>query len=50
LIGKSLRNNFVDVRRKRDRIILVKLVIVNMVLNVSEYAPSSHDESANRHS
>ena len=40
----------VEVRRQGDRIILVKLVISDMVLNViSAYAPEVvHDESAKR--
>ena len=40
LIDKSLKNSVVGVRRQGDRIILVKLVIGDMVLNViSAYAP-----------
>ena len=40
LIDKSLRNSVVGVRRQGDRIILVKLIIGDMVLNViSAYAP-----------
>ena len=40
LIDKGLKNSVVGVRRQRDRIILVKLVIGDMVLNViSAYAP-----------
>ena len=40
LIDKSLKNSAVEVRRQGDRIILVKLVIGDMVLNViSVYAP-----------
>ena len=40
LIDKSLKNGVVRVRRQEDRIILVKLVIGDMVLNViSAYAP-----------
>ena len=40
LIDKSLKDGVVEVRRQGDRIILVKLIISNMVLNViSEYAP-----------
>ena len=40
LIDKSLKNGVVGVRRQGDRIILVKLVIGDMVLNViSVYAP-----------
>ena len=41
LIDKSLKNSVVGVRRQGDRIILVKLVIGDMVLNViSAYDPS----------
>ena len=40
LIYKSLKNDVVGVRRQGDRIILVKLVIDDMVLNViSAYTP-----------
>ena len=40
LIDKSLKNGVMGVRRQGDRIILVKLVIGDMVLNViSAYAP-----------
>ena len=40
LIDKGLKNSVVGVRRQGDRIILVKLVIGDMVLNViSAYAP-----------
>ena len=39
LIDKSLKNSVVGVKRQGDRIILVKLVIGDMVLNViSVYA------------
>ena len=50
LIDKSLKNSVVGVRRQRDRIILVKLVISDMVLNViSAYAPQvGLDDSAKR--
>ena len=50
MIDKSLKNNMVGVRRQWDRIILVKLVIGDMVLNViSVYAPQvGLDESAKR--
>ena len=50
LIDKSLKNGVVGVRRQEDRIILVKLVIGDMVLNViSAYAPQlGLDESAKR--
>ena len=50
MIDKSLKDGVVGVRRKGDRIILVKLVISNMVLNViSAYAPQvGLDESAKR--
>ena len=41
LIDKSLTNSVVGVRRQEDRVILVKLVIGDMVLNViSAYDPS----------
>ena len=40
LIDKSLKNSVVGVKRQGDRIILVKLVTGDMVLNViSAYAP-----------
>jgi hypothetical protein len=40
LIDKSLKDGVVDVRRQGDRIILVRLVIRDLVLNViSAYAP-----------
>jgi exonuclease III len=40
LINKSLKDGVVDVRRQGDRIILVRLVIGDLVLNViSAYAP-----------
>jgi len=40
LIDKSLKDGVVEVRSQGDRIILVKLVISNMVLNVIRaYAP-----------
>ena len=50
LIDKSLKDGVVEVRRQGDRIILVKPVISDMVLNViSVYAPQvGHDESAKR--
>jgi exonuclease III len=50
LIDKSLKDGVVDVRRKGDRIIIVKLVHGNLVLNVvSAYAPQvGLDMSANR--
>ena len=50
LIDKSLKNSVVGVRRQGDRIILVKLVVGDMVLNViSAYAPQvGLDESAKR--
>jgi hypothetical protein len=50
LIDKSLKDGVVEVRRQGDRIILVKLVISDMVLNViSAYAPQvGHEESAKR--
>ena len=40
MIDKRLKDAVVEVRRKWDRIILVKLVVSDMVLNViSAYAP-----------
>jgi exonuclease III len=40
LIDKSLKDGVVDVRRQGDRIILVRLIIGDLVLNViSAYAP-----------
>ena len=40
LIDKSLKDGVLEVRRQGDRIILIKLVISDMVLNViSAYAP-----------
>ena len=40
LIDKSLKDGVVEVRRQGDRIISIKLVISDMVLNViSAYAP-----------
>ena len=50
MIDKSLKNSVVGVRRQGDRIILVKLVIGDMVLNViSAYAPQvGLDESVKR--
>jgi exonuclease III len=52
LIDKSLKDGVVEVRRQGDRIILVKLVVSDMVLNViSAYASQiGHDESAKRQS
>ena len=50
LIDKSLKDGVVEVRRQGDRIILVKLVISDLVLNIiSAYAPQvGHDVSAQR--
>ena len=50
LIDNSLKNGVVGVRRQGDRIILVKLVVGDMVLNViSAYAPQvGLDESVKR--
>ena len=50
LIDKSLKNSVVGVRRQGDRIILVKLVVGDVVLNViSAYAPQvGLDKSAKR--
>ena len=40
MIDKSFKDGVVEVRRQGDRIILVKLVISDMVLNViNAYAP-----------
>ena len=40
LIDKTLKDGLVDVKRQGDRIILVKLVLGNVVLNIiSAYAP-----------
>jgi hypothetical protein len=50
LINKSLKDGVVDVKRQGDRIILVKLVVGDLVLNViSAYAPQvGHNESTKR--
>ena len=50
LIDKSLKDGVVGVRKQGDRIILVKLIISDMVLNViSVYALQvGHDKSAKR--
>ena len=50
LIDKNLKNGVVGVRRQGDRIILVKLVVGDVVLNViSAYAPQvGLDKSAKR--
>ncbi|RCV30448.1 hypothetical protein SETIT_6G095600v2 [Setaria italica] len=50
LIDKSLKDGVVNVRRQGDRIILVRLVVGDMVLNViSAYVPQvGHDKSAKR--
>jgi hypothetical protein len=40
LIDKSLKNEIVVVRRQGDKIIMIKLIFGDLVLNViSEYAP-----------
>ena len=40
LVNKSLRDGVVDIKRQGDRMILVKLVVGDLVLNViSMYAP-----------
>ena len=40
MIDKSLKDGVVEVRRQGDKIVLVKLVISDMVLNViSAYTP-----------
>ena len=50
LIKKSLKYGVVDVKRRGDRIILVKLVVGDLVLNViSAYAPQvGHNENTKR--
>ena len=50
MIDKRLKDGVVEVRRQGDRIILVKLVVSDIVLNIiSAYAPQvAHDESAKR--
>uniref|UniRef100_A0A8I7BC79 Endonuclease/exonuclease/phosphatase domain-containing protein n=1 Tax=Hordeum vulgare subsp. vulgare TaxID=112509 RepID=A0A8I7BC79_HORVV len=50
LINKSLRDGVVDVKRQGDRMILVKLVVGDLVINViSAYAPQvGHNESTKR--
>jgi exonuclease III len=50
LINKSLKSGVVDVKRCGDRIILVKLVFGDLVLNViSVYAPQvGHNENTKR--
>jgi ribosomal protein L17 len=45
LIDKSLKNEVVAVRRQEDRIIMIKLVFKDLILNViSTYAPTSRFE------
>jgi hypothetical protein len=42
LTDKSLKDGVVDVRRQGDRIILVRLVIGDLILNmISAYAPQA---------
>uniref|UniRef100_A0A8I6YFU2 Reverse transcriptase domain-containing protein n=1 Tax=Hordeum vulgare subsp. vulgare TaxID=112509 RepID=A0A8I6YFU2_HORVV len=50
LVNKSLRDGVADVKRQGDRMILVKLVVGDLVLNViSAYAPQvGHNESTKR--
>ena len=50
MINKSLKYGVVDVKRQRDRIILVKLVVGDLVLNIiSAYAPQvGHNENTKR--
>uniref|UniRef100_A0A8I6WSC6 Endonuclease/exonuclease/phosphatase domain-containing protein n=1 Tax=Hordeum vulgare subsp. vulgare TaxID=112509 RepID=A0A8I6WSC6_HORVV len=50
LVNKSLRDGVVDVKRQGDRMILVKLVVGDLVLNViCAYAPQvGHNESTKR--
>jgi hypothetical protein len=45
LIDNRLKNSVVDMRIQGDKIILVKLVVGDLVLNVSVYVPQvGHDE------
>jgi hypothetical protein len=40
MLDKSLKDGVVDIKRRGDRIILVKLLVVDLVFNViSAYAP-----------
>jgi hypothetical protein len=50
MVNKSLKDGLVDVKRRGDRMILVKLVVGDLVLNViSAYAPQvGHNESTKR--
>ena len=50
LINKSLKHGVVDVTRRGDQIILVKLVVGDLVLDViSAYAPQvGHNENTKR--
>ena len=50
MINKSLKDGVVDVKRQGDRLILVKLVVGDLVLNViSTYAPQvGHNEKIKR--
>ncbi|XP_071677275.1 uncharacterized protein [Lolium perenne] len=50
LVNKSLNDGVVDIKRQGDRMILVKLVVGDLVLNViSAYAPQvGHNESTKR--
>ncbi|KAK1696802.1 hypothetical protein QYE76_013499 [Lolium multiflorum] len=50
LVNKSLRDGDVDIKRQGDRMILVKLVVGDLVLNViSVYVPQvGHNESTKR--
>ena len=50
IIDKQLLENVVEVRRKSDRILLVKLILDREIFNVvSVYAPQvGLDESSNR--
>ena len=50
LINKSLKYEVVDVKRRDDRIILVKLVVGDLVLNViGAYVPQvGHSENTKR--
>ena len=50
MINKSLKYGVVDIKRRGDRIILVKLVVDDLVHNViSAYAPQvGHNENTKR--
>ena len=49
IIDKQLLDNVVEVRRKRDKILLVKLILDREIFNISVYAPQvGLDESSKR--